>query len=122
MDPEREKNAASSTTYLGFENSDFETLNTTEREKEKEKKRAKKGTLSRLFSSHTETEKKTEKKTKTKSSLSACGIIIARGESETKRDYQSARTPTTIRGIKVFILEREFWNAFCGRETSRTQS
>ena len=80
--------------------SNFETLNTTEREKEKEKKRAKKkGTLSRLFSSHITKETK-EKKTKTtktkttKSSLSAC-CVVSSSSSREKEESETKNGTTT---------------------------
>ena len=107
-------------TYLGFENADFETLNTPEREKEREKKRDKKKARFYLAFERVE-ERPRRRRRRRKRALSLCLWY----HHNARRKAKQKNGTTGI--IKVFILhrEREFWNAFCGRETpgkSRTQS
>ena len=119
--------------------SNFETLNTTEREKEKEKKRAKKKALYLAFSLHTQKRPKRRRRRRPRRrrrralSLPVVWYRHHHRARKKKAKQKTGRPPkrtnttntnTTIEWdrIKVFILERAFWNAFCGRETSRTQS
>ena len=118
--------------------SNFETLNTTEREKEKEKKRAKKKALYLAFSLHTQKRPKRRRRRRPRRrrrrALSLPVVWYHHHRARKKKAKQKTGRPpkrtnttntnTTIEWdrIKVFILERAFWNAFCGRETSRTQS
>ena len=120
--------------------SNFETLNTTEREKEKEKKRAKKKALYLAFSLHTPQKrpKRRRRRRPRRRRRRALSLPVVwyrhhhrarkkKAKQKTGRPPKrtnTTNTNTTIEWdrIKVFILERAFWNAFCGRETSRTQS
>ena len=73
-------------TYLGFENADFETLNTPEREKEREKKKGTKkrrAFISPLKESKRDREEDDEEEKEL--SLSACGIITTREEKRNKK-------------------------------------